>query len=1323
MNKLIVLGSQRTLEAEDVYNLPAMSRHQRIFDTISVFWARQRESKGKRGASVSMAFTKAFWTYLLWGNLTIAVYGGITILQPFFVRALLEYITAGDVTFMGISNGIALSILLGVFSLIASFSFSTSFEFLSLCALQWRGSLMTLVYDKSLRLSSASKGSQTIGEMVTYMSADAERIWMAVLFVNWLWLGPAMVIGAMGLLAAEIGISSLSAIAVIFILCFIQQRISKYVGKERENLVKYTDLRVKMTNEVLQGVRVIKYYGWERPMRDKVNEIRNEEVKYLSKYQLHRLSLTAMTYIVPLLATFALFLTFVGLGGQLTVEKVYTVLALLNIIRLPVAITPQTWSFTAEAIISFKRLNEFLNMDEVEQLYIANKTSEDVDDRSSTSHESKAGMRDDSSAFTSSKKKGAYSSEEVLVEIDNADFSWEGKGSKDDDLEHEESIENTEAAKNLRDINLRIHRGEFVAIVGKVGSGKSSLLSALLGNMARTKGSQSLNAKVAFAGQEHWIQNISLAENVLFGSQMDEEKYADVLDASQLSQDVTKLPYADHTSIGERGINLSGGQKARVSIARALYKQEADLFIFDDSLASVDVHVGKAIFREAIMSMLCDKTRVVVLSSNYHLLPHFDRVIVVDGGRIEADGSYDEVIEKYPQYTSVDGESDVKKLDEENRVLQQTETDTVLSPSAHDRHSPMQSGRSATSQTYASITEKLLGADTILSPEVSTRTDSSRRPLSPGKPKNSLFKKHSELISSKRSQSKALMSEEDREKGSVKLSTYAQYFESAVGGGWGYVAFALMLVVFLVSQGDRMMADLWVGIWADNFHEDGDGENTVTNFYYYMFIFFTLSTVFLTMVRTYMFYKVSLGASKTIHDDLLISVLRAPINTYFDVTPIGRILNRFSKDLDSMDSMLPDFFLQLLQNGFYALGIIGICIASTYFFLIILIPLAYFFYKVQDFFRKSSRELKRLDGISRSPMYSFFAETLQGIQTIRAFGLEKQFTKRFFDLADAQMRNWFCFWFANRWLALRLDLFSNGVILSVALLCVIISDSGGYVDPNLLGLALVYSLQLIGFLQWTVRVMAETETYMTSVERLLAFNKIVPEEPTVDVGTKSTSMKKKSISHDGDTKGYEMALGTEALNESFSDMEWPAHGSILIRNLKMRYRPGLDLVLKGVNLDIPAGAKVGVVGRTGAGKSSLMLALFRIVQPEEGSSIIIDDVDTLTMRLSVLRSRLTIIPQDPVMFSGTLRSNLDPFKQYTDMQIWEALARAHLKDDIISKFEKKLDHEVMEQGSNISVGQRQLLCIARALLRRSKVIVMDEVRSRLKVYSLFTFLI
>jgi ATP-binding cassette, subfamily C (CFTR/MRP), member 1 len=805
---------------------------------------------------------------------------------------------------------------------------------------------------------------------------------------------------------------------------------------------------------------------------------------------------------------YILFLSFALIGGHFTVQKVYTAMAILNITRLPIALFPMSRTAAAEAANSISRIKEYLLLPELKPLEIQpGEESQEkavlvkIEDASFDWTE--PNETDQAPSIETRSRKGSNASVQTIPQIpatsvdsyvDQYDMISEGEEGFIELSSRVEAANPTQVtlevirsqndpqhrSHSLRSVNLEINPGDLVAVIGPVGSGKTSLLSAILGQMNRVRGTQTLNCKVAYAGQEHWIQNLTLRDNVLFDEPFDEDRYAECLDASQLSTDLVNLPNADFTEIGERGINLSGGQKARVNLARALYASNVDLYLLDDILASVDVHVAKAIFDSAILELLKDSARVLVLSSNYHLLPHFNKIVVIQpDGLVSVCSSYLNLKQRYPQYVTPDADRKYEELLSTVAAM----TEGQLPSSA----SPPSPTSSSLSESPSKDRRELLGSPRLpfnhsvwhMDPQKSSRLTSQSN-------RSSIFRSMKLEILEKQHQSSTLTTIEDREKGEVSLQAYISYFsiglksktphtspsslsQGQAGGDGadsddvnGVLVLIFILLLFAIGQTFRVWTDLWVGIWAKGVEDDSHNRQ----FYVLIYTGLLLGSVIFVTGRAFYFMMRCMATSEAMHFSLVQKVFAAPINTYFDVTPLGRILNRFSKDLDVIDCLLPDFFLNMLQNMCHVLSVLGLCVASTPYFAIIFAPLAIIFYFIQEFYRKTSRELKRLDAVSRSPLYTLFGETLVGLPTVRAYGREEIFMEKHHETSDRNGKNFFIFWCCSRWLAMRLDLISTVVVTAVGLIAVIMVNRGVGVSDNILGLALVYSLQLAGLLQW-----------------------------------------------------------------------------------------------------------------------------------------------------------------------------------------------------------------------------------------------------------------
>ncbi|TMW55714.1 hypothetical protein Poli38472_010596 [Pythium oligandrum] len=1182
VNSALARGYKRHLEADDVWALPPADRAEVLQHVFEQYYA-----DGDNDAPLAR-ISRAMW-HSTKGDMALAIAlhvlnAAATVLQPLLIKALLEFIQGDDVSFMGVSSGYGLAVLLTVMSVVGVTALDFGQQLTVRAGMNARMIAINATFQKLLRLTSTARQAISSGDIITLAGVDSERLYDGYTYGLWSFLSPFMALTCCILIGVEMGVYvGLVAVACSVGILVYAMSNSRYMASVRREILQIAGERVKVTNEVLQGIRMIKMYGWEESSVLRVSNIRDREVRLLRKYAHLRVQNFVVLMLAPMFMTAACLLVYVYQGNTLRVPTAVALLAFANASRNPFSRFSSAVVFASETVASLQRIAKFLAADEIAQLT----TYPDMENA-----------------------RG-------IVEFNDADFAWEAPA------------ENSVTPRLiLQNINLSLQPGTLTIVVGAVGSGKSSLVSAMLGEMHRIRGTTAVRGSVAYASQQPWIQHNSVRENILFGKPLDQQHYDAVISACQMRRDLDILENGDATEIGERGINLSGGQKARVSLARVMYRRESDVVVLDDPLSALDVHVANAVFFDCVLGLVKSKTRVLVLNAHYHLLPHADRILVISDGQIVGEGSYEEVRTRFPFLS----EAMVTEADDAGN---NASTDGGNCREPHDRKSSVVVGPPGSAGSVCS-------------------SDRGR--------KSRVIDEDEPAFAKPR---KALVLDEDRVLGSVTWRTYLSFLGLC---GWdGVVTAIAILMVFACGQCALVATDYFVTFWSDGSFSHLSQEKLL-----WVYIGVVVATTLVSVARAAFFAEICIRSAKATHAQHFCKILMAPINTFFDVTPLGRILNRFSRDLDQIDNPLPYYAVVMTIFGMMVLSVFVICAVTTPTTLALYLPLFVVAYYVQAYFIASSRELKRLDGVTRSPFLNLVGETINGIESIRSFGMSETFSRKCHELLDYNFKFFLMYQSASNWFTMRLDWLAITVVAVVSFTCVASRESIGAAAA---GMALTYAVQLSYHFQRLLTLAGITENYMTSFERIAHYA---------------------SLDEEGDSR--------EVITKP--EPAWPQQGHIEFSNVFLRYRDGLEFVLRGVNFTIQPGHKVGVCGRTGSGKSTLMNALFRTVELAQGS-IRIDDVDIASISLHALRSKLTIIPQDPVLFSGTLRDNLDPFNDKTDEELFGVLRKVHLMDDV-SKWGAGLSHQVTEKGDNLSVGQRQLICIARALLRDSRIIVLDE---------------
>jgi ABC-type multidrug transport system fused ATPase/permease subunit len=1056
-----------------------------------------------------------------------------------------------------------------------------------------KGGLSSTIYRKSLRLSNEGRATKTTGDIVNYMAVDAQRLQDLTQFLQQAWSAPFQIIICMVSLYNLVGWSMMAGIVVMLVMMPAQGWVARIMKNLQKDQMKNKDARSRLINEIITNMKSIKLYAWGAAFMNKLNYVRNEqELKNLRRIGATQAFANFTWNTAPFFVSCSTFTVFVLTQDRpLTTDIIFPALALFNLLTFPLAVLPMVITSIVEASVAIGRLTDFLTAEELQpESVIIGPAPQQM-------------------------------GEETIL-IRDGTFSWNRHESKE----------------VLKDIDFTAYKGELSCVVGRVGSGKSSFLQSILGDLWKIKGSAEVRGTVAYASQQTWILNATVKENIVFGYKYDSEFYEKTIKACALLDDFAQLPDGDETVVGERGISLSGGQKARVSLARSVYAR-ADIYLLDDVLSAVDSHVGRHIIDNVLgpRGLLSTKTRILATNS-IPVLKQASFITMLKEGEIAEKGTYSQLIAKKGLVADL-----LRTAGHDSNNASgsssppSSETSTVIE------------GEASFSQNKEEVEEALEGVpemEPIKSAQATGKKPRSGSMATLRRASTASFRGPRGKLTDEElaGTSRTKQTKEFVEQGKVKWSVYGEYAKEN-----NLVAVGIYLFALLASQSASIGGSVWLKEWSE--HNEKSGFNDSIGKYIGIYFAFGIGSSLLTVGQTLILWIFcSIEASRKLHERMANAIFRSPMS-FFDTTPAGRILNRFSSDIYRVDEVLARVFNMLFVNvarSFFTLGVISF---STPAFIALIVPLALTYYWIQRYYLRTSRELKRLDSVSRSPIYAHFQESLGGITTIRAFRQQQRFELENEWRVDANLRAYFPSISANRWLAVRLEFIGGVVILAAAGLSIISVSNHSGLTEGTVGLAMSYALQITTSLNWIVRQTVEVETNIVSVERVLEYARLPSEAP-------------------------------EIIAESRPPVAWPAKGEVDFKNYSTRYREGLDLVLKNINLDIKSHEKIGVVGRTGAGKSSLTLALFRLIEPATGH-IGIDDLNTSTIGLLDLRRRLAIIPQDAALFEGTVRDNLDPGHVHDDTELWSVLGKFYTHNprwlDVKDALLTQLDHARLKE--------------------------------------------
>ncbi|KAF8554053.1 hypothetical protein OG21DRAFT_1497299 [Imleria badia] len=1327
---LVKRGTETTMNEEDVWDLSPTSQSRPVFGKFTTI----------KGASL---LRRLFWA----NSLDLIVDFSLTFVSvlfnyasPFFLKVILDSIDV-DATEEQRAMAYVYAFLAFLCTVLKAEADVQHLWYGRRAATRMRIELMAAIYDKALKRKDYSgvvdkdklkddadrkagiapsenpteddpKAGADVGKIVNLMAVDANKIAMMVSGMYFIYGGPLEIIIASVFLYNLLGISAFAGFIVVLVGWPLNSYLMKRSIRIQKGVASARDKRMAVLNELIGAVKFIKFFAWEERWIDRAMDARGVEMNWIVKARLNSIVFTLIWTSAPILVSVISFFAYVYQGNKLTVSVAFTSIALFGMIRQPLNVIPAWIVQILQTGVALKRIETYLDEEEVTEQVSSIK-------RSRVPADSLAA--DESLAIEGGTFKWNEVPEKEVKDVakgkKNENTKNGASGAHDsrrpsdgtDTVVDAESLSGRSTIEDhrfeLRDISVRFPDGELTLITGPTASGKSALLLALLGEMTITNGKLIMSKNtsnvdehgnmhaISYAAQSPWLRHQSIKDNILFGYPYDEKRYNAVVDCCALRPDLNIFEDGDQTEIGARGVSLSGGQKARVALARAVYAR-TKYVLLDDPLSAVDSHTARFLYENLLRGPLLANRTVILVTHHVELvLPGAHYLVRMLDGRIDTQGTVKDLrANGVLEYITQDAEADVKQ----EMPVAASEMLVDIAPAAPAK-------------------------------------DGSKKP-------------------------RKLIKDEHRESGGVKWSVYKAYLKAS-----SYWTWSILTVLIFCSQGFGVLEKLWVREWGQAY---GNGTTAVpfsfastalteneafmsgflpshdtahySSPYYHVqasqkVLWFTLPdanedplfyvgvygaiglvTAAIGIASTAVQYTGALRASRLIFKQLLEGVVRATMR-WHDVTPQGRMLNRFGKDIETIDNNLASSLSAVNSSlATFAAAIVTVAIVFPWF-LIPAVIIGYFYRLLAIGYLNTGRDLRRMESNSRSPIFSGFGELLEGIVTVRAFSAERRFLDDLHVKIDVTTKMWYNFWMTNRWLLLNFDTLGGLAVLITTLFAL-----SGYVTAGTAGLCITSAMTFTMSVYWACRFWTALELDLNSVERVVEYLDLPQEPPAV-------------------------------LESNRPPAYWPSSTSsnalISVEDLVVKYAPELPPVLKSVSFQLNARERVGLLGRTGSGKSTLAMSILRFVDPVQGR-ILIDGVDISKIGIHDLRARLTFIPQDATLFSGTLRDNLDPFNEHEDMECLDVLYRVQMlsesgyqsqrnsrapsrsstpADDGVSivastsastsatevdnKTTIRLDTQVSAGGTNFSQGQRQLIAMARALLRRSSIIVLDEATS------------
>ncbi|XP_055536688.1 probable multidrug resistance-associated protein lethal(2)03659 [Wyeomyia smithii] len=1178
LRDLFRAGQRNAITEDSLYATVPNLKSVRLQEQFDRLWSD--ELRKARPSLVRAIFRAVGRPVLVWAIVLTVIETAIRLGQPYFLGLVVSYFSANQTD---VSRQEAWLYAAGMIicSLVPAFTFHPYYLFMFEIGTKIRVACSCLIYKKSLKLTKSVAASDGLnGKIINLLSSDVGTIDDIFYSLHDLWK-PLLECALITFLVYQVlGYSGLLGMVLILSVIPFQAWNSHRAAAYAQKAAERTDYRVRFMNEIIQGIQVIKMYAWESSFAKLVRKIRRKEIDAIRGEVYVNATIMAFD-VLSHVAVFVSLACFSYGGNALTARIVFTTIGYFDTLKesmlffWPLAITGSIRGY-----VSAKRVQDFLLTPEG-KVRLANGVKKGEEENLLTTGRI---------VNESSVNKG--------IVLDGVTAYW--------------TADEEGANVGLASVTTTVEKGTLCVVIGSVGSGKTSLLQVILGELQVDEGSVQVNGTLSYAAQEPWLFDGSIRSNILFVEEYDERRYREVVRICALERDFQLWPHGDQTIVGERGITLSGGQKARVNLARAIYRK-SDIYLLDDPLSAVDTHVGKHIYEMCVRDFLADKVCILV-THQLQYLKNVHHVVLMQNGSVQSQG------------------------------------------------------------TFQQISKENLNAILTLTPDECSTENKFDQDFQK-------FTAHSEPVNLERDKQES--EKEQQKEGIVDFSVYLTYFRAIDSVAWALGMLAVIVLALGVTSSVNYFISFWVNweesaalqvITMENANRNATLDVRIDHNhseerqrYILAYAVLVALYVYLVIQRIFSFYYVCLRISMNLHDRMFRGITRATMQ-FFKNNPSGRILNRFSRDIGTIDSDLPQTLFDCIMMLFSLSSTVALVMTVSYWFLLPTALVALNMYFARNFYLRTSRVVKRIEATNRSPIYSHTNATLQGLSTIRAFQAQEVLSREFNEHMDVNTSAWHMYNFSTTAFAFWLDMLC---VLYITLVTISFFIGDQDVSSGSVGLAITQIISLTNFCQWGVRQTAELENQMISVERVREY----------------------------------ADLKSEPESNGSAPRLWPEKGAMKFSKVSLSYSDGGEKVLNNLTFSVRPQEKIGIVGRTGAGKSSLIQAIFRLF-PYEGN-IEIDGVDTKSLGLTDLRSKISIIPQDPILFSGSLRLNLDPFEERSDEDLWSALEQVELKEAVLA-FADRLECKMADGGSNFSMGQRQLVCLARAILRNNKILVLDE---------------